>query len=88
MTPGIAIKFGLSEAIKEQKTDRDLNEEREDIIADIDTHHLHNIEHNLFLASLMGHSPSKVTLAYLLKDGIGTDKNCSAALAYYLSNVR
>ena len=36
----------------------------------------------------MDHSPSKVTLAYLFKDGVGTNKNCSAALAYYLSNIR
>lgn len=36
----------------------------------------------------MGHSSAKLSLAYMLKDGIGTNKNCSAALAYYLSEVR
>ncbi len=55
---------------------------------DMDSHHLHNTEHNLYLASIFGQVPAKLSLAYMLKDGISTDKNCSAAMGYYLSAIK
>jgi hypothetical protein len=40
------------------------------------------------LASILGQTPAKLSLAYMLKDGISTEKNCSAAIAYYLSVLK
>lgn len=40
------------------------------------------------MASLYGQVPAKLSLAYMLKDGISTDKNCSAAMGYYLSAIK
>ena len=82
LTPGIAIKNGIKLNVLPAT-------ELEGVLfQDIDSHHLHHIEQNLYLASLLGNSPAKLTLAYMLKNGVGTDKNCSAALAYYLSDLR
>jgi hypothetical protein len=52
------------------------------------SHHLHNVEHNLYLSALLGHTSAKLTMGYLLKEGIGMQKNCSVAAAYYLSAIR
>jgi hypothetical protein len=50
-------------------------------------HHLHNKEHNLYISSLNGYNPSKLMMAYMFKNGIGTWKNCTTA-SYYLSSIR
>lgn len=50
--------------------------------------HLHNVEQNLYLSSLLGHKGAAVTLGYMFKHGIGTDKNCSAALINYLAAMK
>lgn len=60
----------------------------EEVAYDMESHHLHNTEQNLYLASVLGHTPARLTLAYLLRHGINVEKNCSSALAYYLSTVK
>ena len=54
----------------------------------MNTSHLHNIEHNLYLSSILGNSAAEISMAYMFKEGIGTEKNCSASLAYDLSVIK
>ena len=50
--------------------------------------HLYNAESNLFMSSALGYHPASLVLGYMNKLRLGTSKNCTAALAYYLSVVK
>jgi hypothetical protein len=50
--------------------------------------HLYNAESNLFMSSAKGYHPSSLILAYMNRNRLGTSKNCTTALAYYLSVIK
>lgn len=50
--------------------------------------HLYNAESALFMSSALSFQPASLVLAYMNRNRLGTSKNCTTALAYYLSVVR
>jgi len=50
--------------------------------------HLFNAESNLFMSSILGFDPASLVLGFMNKNRFGTNRSCSAALAYYLSVVQ
>lgn len=42
----------------------------------------------LFMSSSLGFHPASLTLGYMIRNRLGTTKNCTAALAYYLSVIK
>lgn len=50
--------------------------------------HLYNAESALFMSAALAFQPSSLVLAYMNRNRLGTSKNCTSALAYYLSVVR
>jgi hypothetical protein len=54
----------------------------------VEQSHLYNAESNLFMSSALGYHPASLVLGYMNKLRLGTSKNCTAALTYYLSVVK
>lgn len=50
--------------------------------------HLYNAESNLFMSSALGFHPASLILGYMNRQRLGTPKNCTSALAYYLSVIK
>ena len=50
--------------------------------------HLYNAESNLYMSSAYGFDPASLVLGYMNRNRLGTNKNCSASLAYYLSVIQ
>lgn len=50
--------------------------------------HLYNAESALFMSAALSFQPASLVLAYMNRNRLGTPKNCTTALAYYLSVVR
>lgn len=46
------------------------------------------VEHNLFLSSMLGNPGASLMMGNMLREGLGMDKNCTSALAYYLSVIK
>ncbi len=40
------------------------------------------------MSSALGYHPASIVLGYMNKHRLGTSKNCTAALAYYLSVIK
>ena len=50
--------------------------------------HLYNVESSLYMSSALGFDPASIALGFLNKNRLGTSKNCTASLAYYLSVIK
>jgi TPR repeat protein len=46
------------------------------------------VEHNLFLSSMLGNPGASLMMGNMLKEGLGMEKNCTSALAYYFSVIK
>lgn len=42
----------------------------------------------LFMSSGLGFHPASLSLGYMNRNRLGTSKNCTTALAYYLSVIK
>lgn len=83
MVPTITLEKNLLLDREFQKS-----EFKEMYIEDLRNRHLHNIEHNLYISALLNHVPSSLSLGYMLKEGLGTNKNCSSALGFYMHGLK
>lgn len=85
LVPTTTIKRNLED--QQSKGNKDYLQMK-NVINYMNSSHLNNVEHDLYLSSLLGHRGATLTLAYMLKEGIGMEKNCSASLSYYLYSLK
>jgi TPR repeat protein len=50
--------------------------------------HLFNTESSFFMSAAFSYDPAAITLGYMNKNRLGTNKNCSSSLAYYLAAIQ
>lgn len=64
------------------------NKPQELLLRYLQQSHLSNAEGNLYMSSAYNFDPASLVLGYMNRNRLGTSKNCTAALAYYLSVVQ
>ena len=80
-TPDKAVQHNLASLANPTEAQKQLQQH-------LTQSHLYNAESNLFLASANGFHPASLVLGYMNRNRLGTSKNCTTALAYYLSAIK